>query len=280
MSSYQTQKNPFNKSRPFVYAVMWTELGVAYVGVRYAINCHPDDLWTRYFTSSQYVKEFREKHGEPDHIEVIETFLTAKEAIDAEHDIIMTFDLHINSGFLNKACGGRINTMDADVREKIRIARTGTKRSPETCKKISEIQKGQKRKPLSEETRAKISEANKGRPSDRKGVPRSEEDKAKIKAGMAANPQLPPMLGRKHNEETKKKMSAALKGKPKSEAHSAALKVAQQARRERERAKQQNLVLDRDQLEDLWQDADQPSCLRDKFNTYKSECLGFQDYKR
>jgi len=41
-----------------------------------------------------------------------------------------------------------------------------------------------------------------------------------------------------------------------------------------------NLVLDTEQLEDLWDDAEAPTALRDKFNGLKAECLGFQDYKR
>lgn len=41
-----------------------------------------------------------------------------------------------------------------------------------------------------------------------------------------------------------------------------------------------NLVLDAEQLEMLWDDAEAPTALRDKFNSLKADCLGFQDYKR
>lgn len=41
-----------------------------------------------------------------------------------------------------------------------------------------------------------------------------------------------------------------------------------------------NLVLDTDQLEDLWHDTDTLSALKEKFDSYKADCLGFQDYKR
>ena len=41
-----------------------------------------------------------------------------------------------------------------------------------------------------------------------------------------------------------------------------------------------NLVIDAEQLEDLWDDAEIPSALRDKFNNYKADCLAFQSYQR
>lgn len=41
-----------------------------------------------------------------------------------------------------------------------------------------------------------------------------------------------------------------------------------------------NLVLDAEQLEDMWDDAETASALRDKFNSYKADCLGFQSFQR
>lgn len=116
--------NPFLERRPYVYAIMWTKHNTAYIGVRYGKNCHPDELWKEYFTSSRHVADFRKIHGEPDHIDVIEVFLTQKEAIDAEEDILRTFDLHHNPVFLNKNCAGAI-VMDAAVRAKLSAAKKG-----------------------------------------------------------------------------------------------------------------------------------------------------------
>lgn len=106
MTTYQYQKNPFLDRRPYVYAIMWTEHNIAYIGVRYAKGCAPEDFWTSYFTSSKHVEKFREEHGEPDHIEILEEFLTADEAMNAECEIISTFELHTSSAFLNKCCPG------------------------------------------------------------------------------------------------------------------------------------------------------------------------------
>jgi group I intron endonuclease len=67
------------------------------------------------------------------------------------------------------------------------------------------IEAGGKYAPLSEEALLKISKALKGRPSRNKGVPCSEEQKAKTSATMT---------GRKYSEERCRNISAALKGKP------------------------------------------------------------------
>ena len=89
----------------------------------------------------------------------------------------------------------------------------------ETRKKISESNKG---KTLSEEHRRKLSEAKKGRPSCMLGKKHSEETKKKMKGKhlseetkkkMSESLKGRPsgMLGKKHSEETKKKMSEAHK---------------------------------------------------------------------
>ena len=41
-----------------------------------------------------------------------------------------------------------------------------------------------------------------------------------------------------------------------------------------------NLCLDREQLEALWDDCDQPSTLKSAFDNLKAECLVFQSYTR
>lgn len=41
-----------------------------------------------------------------------------------------------------------------------------------------------------------------------------------------------------------------------------------------------NLVLTPEQLEELWNDIESPSALRDKFDSLKAECLVFQSLQR
>ena len=123
MTTYR-KKNPFLDRRPYVYAILWTDLNMGYVGVRHAKGCDPSDLWNTYFTSSKYVREYRKLHGEPDRIEIIDTFLTAEEAIGAEHEILADFALHFSPVFLNKNCGGQI-VMTEEIRKKVSDATKG-----------------------------------------------------------------------------------------------------------------------------------------------------------
>ncbi len=58
----------------YTYLVGWTEHGKFYYGAQWNKKASPDDLWKTYFTSSNRVKKFRAKHGEPDVIQIRKTF--------------------------------------------------------------------------------------------------------------------------------------------------------------------------------------------------------------
>lgn len=92
MSNYQ----------PFIYLIGWTELNSWYVGCRYRDKCHPNDLWTRYFTSSKLVEQIREWFGEPDVCEVIHTGETAAEVLAYEQQLIETDQLHKHPRWINQ----------------------------------------------------------------------------------------------------------------------------------------------------------------------------------
>jgi hypothetical protein len=87
---------------PYTYLIGWSRLNIWYYGVRYARNCKPDDLWTKYFTSSKYVLEHRELYGEPDIIEVRKTFKTAKEAQLWEAKVLRRIQVLTSDKWLNK----------------------------------------------------------------------------------------------------------------------------------------------------------------------------------
>lgn len=59
---------------PYTYLIGWSKLDIWYYGCRYAKDCHPDDFWVKYFTSSQYVAEFIRINGQPDIREVRQIF--------------------------------------------------------------------------------------------------------------------------------------------------------------------------------------------------------------
>ena len=58
----------------YTYLVGWSKQGKFYYGAQWHKAANPDDLWTKYFTSSKHVKSFREKYGEPDVVQVRKTF--------------------------------------------------------------------------------------------------------------------------------------------------------------------------------------------------------------
>jgi group I intron endonuclease len=94
--------------------------------------------------------------------------------------------------------------------------------SDETRLKMSAAQKGKKRKPFTEEHRARLAEAGRKMSADRReklaAVNKSRVYTDELREKLSKN-----MLGKKHSLETKAKMSFNKKGKPKSEEHRAKL---------------------------------------------------------
>lgn len=102
-------------------------------------------------------------------------------------------------------------------------------RSPEYIEKQRIAHKGKKRKPLSAEHKAKISEKLKGRPSPNIGKTASDETKQKMSESQTGRTHSPdtikklvdlntgennPMFGKTASDETRIKMSNSHKGKP------------------------------------------------------------------
>ena len=81
-------------------------------------------------------------------------------------------------------------------------------RSPEHCRKLSEVQKG---KIVSEETRRKLSEARKGKPHTNKGNKFSLEHRRKLSEAHKGKPSN--RKGKKATLETRRKISEAGKGR-------------------------------------------------------------------
>uniref|UniRef100_B0T633 Uncharacterized protein n=1 Tax=Caulobacter sp. (strain K31) TaxID=366602 RepID=B0T633_CAUSK len=104
---------------PFMYAIGWTKQHKWYLGIRYGKGCHPSDLWTTYFTSSERVAAFRAVHGEPDHVEVLFTG-DREEVVQKEADYIREFDIHRCENWLNLGAGGAAFYLDELAIEKLR----------------------------------------------------------------------------------------------------------------------------------------------------------------
>lgn len=65
---------------PFTYLIGWSKQNIWYYGVRYKDGANPLHLWTKYFTSSKLVKNYRVIFGEPDVIQIRKTFSSKSDA--------------------------------------------------------------------------------------------------------------------------------------------------------------------------------------------------------
>ena len=226
---------------PYTYLIGWSCLNTYYYGVRYALKadclyetgCHPDEFWVTYFTSSVYVEQFRQLHGEPDIIQVRKTFEDAVSAKKWEHNVLVRMNCLTESKWLNKH----------DASDK--FFRVGP-HLEETCNKISETRLIRKIEPwnkgktgvYSEETLNKFKKPKpaehvenikknhvgttgyshtdetkqkmKGRVPWNKGVSHSDETKQKISQKKLGRNDAG-MNGRIHSEEAKEKQSLARK---------------------------------------------------------------------
>lgn len=86
---------------PYTYLIKNKSTGMLYYGVRFGRNCHPNDLWTKYFTSSKLVKDLIKRYGKEDFLfEVRKIFDTKESAIEWEQRVIRRYAIH-RPDFLN-----------------------------------------------------------------------------------------------------------------------------------------------------------------------------------
>lgn len=91
---------------PYTYCITHTPSGKRYYGVRYARDCHPEDLWRTYFTSSTSVKRLLETDGKDSFsIEIRKTFVCSVKAREWEHKVLRRLGVPYNLNWLNKYSG-------------------------------------------------------------------------------------------------------------------------------------------------------------------------------
>ena len=168
---------------PYTYLIGWSKHQVYYYGVRFAKDCHPDDLWESYFTSSKYVSEFVESNGNPDVIQIRKTFDNPDQAIDWESRVLKKMSVTKRDDFLNKWDGKHVS-YDVLTRPK----------SEEYKRKMSEIFTG--RPGLVGEDNPMY--GKRGELSPHYNVPKTEKHREKIRNAL---------LGKKYTEERCKNMS-------------------------------------------------------------------------
>lgn len=142
-------------TKPFTYVLTHLPSQKRYYGVRYAYGCHPDDLFTKYFSSSKVIKELIKKDGiSAFHTEIRKTFNTQEAALLWEQRVLEKLKVITNNNWLNKGISGK----SRPTIESIAKANETKKRR---YGHLSSVLKG---RVLSEETRAKMSAARKRNP--------------------------------------------------------------------------------------------------------------------
>ena len=238
--------------RPYTYLIKFKPTGQCYYGSRYKnvrLGLNPeDDLMIKYSTSSKDINDLIEQHGlEAFEWEVRRTFNTPEQATDWEKRVLKRCKVLENEKWFNGNIAGYILPTEKS-RKKISEYHRGKAKSEEHKKNLSESQKGKPKKSTvyqsdeyrqkmsllktgpnngmfgkgcTEERARKIGEANKGKIPANKGVPMSEEQKAKIRATKAVNPTkrsadaiaktVAKQRGQKRTLEQRAKIAAALK---------------------------------------------------------------------
>lgn len=151
-----------------------------------------------------------------DNLEEIKTYLNT-----LEMGFIKMYDSYKNG--YNSTEGGDSGCRCEETKEKISKSLKGKKRTEESKRRMSLSKKGKPHKPFSEETKKKISEALKGNKiclgkklseetkkkigDANRGHKMSEEQKTKLSEALKGRPSN--RRGTKHSEESKKKMSEA-----------------------------------------------------------------------
>jgi len=108
--------------KPYTYLIGWSKHNIWYYGVRYGQDCHPDELWQTYFTSSKYVERFRKLNGEPDVIQIRKVFDNKDAARDHERKVLVRMKVVTEDKWLNKTDNISIDSTIVSKRQRERVA--------------------------------------------------------------------------------------------------------------------------------------------------------------
>jgi hypothetical protein len=189
-----------NIYQPYTYLVKFLPTGQVYYGSSYANNkrkvSNPSQLWVTYFTSSKRIKLLIDAYGkESFSFEVRKVFKTKSETLKWERRVLSKFNAKNNSNWINKSNGA--NNLSV------------VKHTEETKQKISKANKG---KLHSEESKKKISEFRKGKSPGNKGMklkPLTKEHKEKLSNNMKGN--VPVNKGTPMSSDQKAKIAEAMR---------------------------------------------------------------------
>jgi len=199
--------------KPYTYLIKHRPTSKVYYGYRSANQVNPcDDLWKHYFTSSHGVQQLIDETGADSFdVEIRRIFETKEQASNWETRVLRRCRVLEDERWLNQNIAGYI-VPTKESRKKISDYHKGKPKSDQHKQNLSKSQKGKsknyvqteehkrknslansgKNNPMygacTPERAANISAAKKGKPAANKGVPMSEEQKAKIRATKAISP--------------------------------------------------------------------------------------------
>jgi len=180
---------------PFTYLIKHLPTNRYYYGVRYKKGCHPNDLWTKYFTSSRKVKGLIRRYGKKSFIfEIRKIFKTQKQACNWEHKVLKKLKVIYRNDFLNQSDNRQIDPkLNSKYSKGKNNPRYGVKLSKDQKKQISNSLKRWFKNPNnkhpwlgkkhSKKTIELFKKINKGKNNPRYGVKITLEHKRKLIAG-------------------------------------------------------------------------------------------------
>ena len=210
----------------YTYYIKWTKQNTHYYGVRIANKTEPEnDLWVEYFTSSKYVKEHREKFGEPDVVEIRKRFTNRQDALLWESRVLTKLKVKKKEKWLNRydtSYHGAIGPKPKGFGDKVSKSLKGKSKSKEHCDKVSNTLKGKYTRVTDGKTNVSITQQEldeylTNHPEWWRGYTTSDEVRAKMsdsaklalrdgKRSMPENDHAAeknPMYGKSHTSDTK-----------------------------------------------------------------------------
>jgi hypothetical protein len=197
---------------PFTYLIKHIPTNKYYYGVRFKKNCHPNDLWTKYFTSSKKIKGLIKRYGKKSFkFEIRKTFKTSEQALNWEHKVLkrlkviykdnflnLTDNKSVDPKYLSKINKGKNNPFynkkhNKNIIEKIRLSSLKRKHTKETKNKIRLFNIGKKH---SKKTIEKLRLAGIGN-TNRIGKKHSKKTIEKLRLAGIGNTNR---IGKKHNK--------------------------------------------------------------------------------
>lgn len=129
---------------PYTYVIRFPALGVLYYGAQWGRGCHPDNLGTRYFSSSTRVKKLLKLHEAV--FEPRKTFSSADACRDFETRFLRRVNAKKNPKFMNTHNNEHQRVMNNEGPRNPAFGKPGTmlgrKHRPDTIQKMREVKVG------------------------------------------------------------------------------------------------------------------------------------------